>query len=219
MTMLWRALFVAAALNVGISAGAALAQSADVPKPADAQPSPEAKAPADAKKADEGAKPIEAKERDDASKPAETKKAADAKKPAATGKQSNEIYQSAPGFLAKKFAVAGYDTVAYHKEMKPVAGKDEFKHTWKGAVWRFASKENLDAFVADPEKYAPQYGGYCAYAVAHNGLSPGNPRHWKIVDGKLYLNLDGSVQTKWERQQAAFIKRGDSNWPNVLKKK
>lgn len=184
MAMLWRALFVAAALSFG--AGAGVAQSTDV------------------KKADEAAKPAEAK------KPP-------VKMPIA-GKRSKEIYQSSPRFLAKKFAVAGYDTVAYHKEMKPVPGKDEFMYTWKGAVWRFASKENLDAFVSNPDKYAPQYGGYCAYAVAHNGLSPGNPRHWKIVDGKLYLNIDGSVQTKWERQQDDFIKRGDTNWPTVLKK-
>ena len=132
--------------------------------------------------------------------------------------QTKEIYQSAPSFLGKKLAVGGYDAVAYHKQNMPVPGTNEFTHMWKDAVWRFSSKENLDAFVADPEKYAPQYGGYCAFAVAHNGLSPGNPKHWKIVDGKLYLNIDGSVQTKWEREQGAFIKRGDQNWPKVIKK-
>lgn len=132
--------------------------------------------------------------------------------------QSKEIYQSAPSLLGKKLAVGGYDTVAYHKEGKPVPGTDAFTHTWKDAVWRFSSKENLDAFVAAPEKFAPQYGGYCAFAVAHNGLSPGDPRHWRIVDGKLYLNVDASVQTKWNRDHEAFIKRADQSWPNVLKK-
>ena len=67
------------------------------------------------------------------------------------------------------------------------------------------------------EKFAPQYGGYCAFAVAHKGLSPGDPRHWRIVDGKLYLNVDASVQTRWNKDHVAFIKRGDDNWPRVLK--
>ena len=146
----------------------------------------------------------------------ETKKAPDAKTPDVTYK-SNEIYKSSSGLLGKKFAVGGYDAVAYHKESKPVPGTDEFAHAWKGATWRFSSKENLEAFVKEPEKYAPQYGGYCAFAVGHGSLASGDPKIWKIVDGKLYLNLSKSVQTSWEKDIPGLIKRGDTNWPKLLK--
>ncbi len=138
-------------------------------------------------------------------------------KKAAEAYKSKEIYQSSATLLGKKLAVGGYDAVAYHKESKPVAGADEFTHDWKGATWRFSSKDNLDAFVKEPEKYAPQYGGYCAFAVGHGSLASGDPKIWKIVDGKLYLNLDKSVQKSWEKDMASLIKRGDANWPKVLK--
>lgn len=144
---------------------------------------------------------------------------AEPRKPSMPVARSREIYQSSPRFLAKKYAVAGYDTVAYYTEKKAVEGKDAFMTRWKGAAWRFTSKENLDAFVASPEKYAPQYGGYCAFAAAQNELAPGNPRVWKIVDGKLYLNLNASMHAKWEQEQAALIKSADANWPAVLAKR
>ena len=103
--------------------------------------------------------------------------------------QSPAIYQSSASFLGSKYAVGGYDTVAYHIEKKAVAGVDQFTHTWKGATWRFASQANLDAFVKAPEMFAPQYGGYCAFAVGHNSLASGDPKIWRIFNGKLYLNL------------------------------
>ena len=186
-----RALFVVSALQLGANAGNAFAQSADVQEPAE-------------------------KKAADTKKPVDGKKAADAKKPEEVYK-SLEIYQSSASFFGKKLAVGGYDAVAYHKESKPVPGSDEFTHMWKGATWRFASKENLDAFVKEPEKYAPQYGGYCAFAVGHGALASGDPKIWKIVDGKLYLNLDQSVQKSWEKDMTSLIKRGDANWPKVLK--
>lgn len=152
----------------------------------------------------------------DATKPT-AEKSAEPRKPAMPVARSREIYQSSPRFLAKKYAVAGFDTVAYHKEKKAVEGKDAFAIRWKDATWRFVSQENLDAFVANPEKYAPQYGGYSAYAIAKNELSPGNPRSWEIVDGKLYLNLSRKIQAQWDADQAALIKSADANWPTVLK--
>lgn len=220
MKLVFRVLFLLSALHLGTGMGSALAESATVQepsatKPADAKKPDEVKKPEDAKKAGDGKKPDVAKKAEEAEGPASAKKAADAKKPQVF--KSQEIYQSSASFLGKKLAAGGYDTVAYHTQNKPVAGSDEFSHTWKGATWRFSSKENLELFVKEPEKYAPQYGGYCAFAVAHRGLSPGDPRHWRIVDGKLYLNLDASVQTKWNKDHLAFIKRGDQNWPNVLK--
>jgi YHS domain-containing protein len=95
-------------------------------------------------------------------------------------------------------AVGGYDAVAYHTQGKPVQGSTEFTHQWKGAEWRFASQENLETFRADPEAYAPQFGGYCAYGVAKGYAVKGEPEVWKVVDGKLYLNYDARVQRSWE---------------------
>lgn len=207
-----RAVFLLSALHLSAGAGMAFAETVTVQEPAEVKKPADA---ADAKKPEEPRKPTEAEKPVDAKKPTEAKKPAETPKSAKLTK-STEIYQSSPKFLGTKLAVGGYDTVAYHKKGKPVIGTDAFTYTWKDATWRFSSEENLDEFVAAPDKYAPQYGGYCAYAVAHNGLSPGSPLHWKIVDGKLYLNIDGSVQTKWERGQDGFIKRSETNWPKVL---
>lgn len=113
-------------------------------------------------------------------------------------------------------AVGGYDAVAYFKAGRPVAGNDQFSMQYKGATWRFASPENLAAFQANPVAYAPQYGGYCAWAVSQGYTASGDPRFWKIVNGKLYLNYDGSVQAKWEKDIPGFIVKADRNWPGVL---
>lgn len=113
-------------------------------------------------------------------------------------------------------AVGGYDAVAYFKAGKPVQGVAQFTTDYKGATWRFASKENLDAFKANPTAYAPQYGGYCSWAVAQGYTASGDPQVWKIVNGKLYLNYDTSVQAKWEKDIPGFISKADKNWPSVL---
>ncbi len=119
--------------------------------------------------------------------------------------------------LVKGVAVGGYDPVAYFTEYKPVAGKADITYSWKGATWRFASEQNRDAFKANPEKYAPQYGGYCAYAVSQGATAKGDPKVWTVVDGKLYLNLSSSVQKTWEKDIPGYIKSADKNWPGVLK--
>ncbi len=116
-------------------------------------------------------------------------------------------------------AINGYDPVAYFTEGKPVKGKREFQFKWMGATWSFASAENRDRFQKDPEKYAPQYGGYCAWAVSHGYTASINPDVWKIVDGRLYLNYNRSVQRKWERDIPGHIAKGNQNWPNILKGK
>lgn len=126
---------------------------------------------------------------------------------------SDPIYT---GFFSNK-ALEGYDTVAYFTEGKPVKGNSNFKVKYQGAEWLFASKEHLDMFTDNPEKYAPQYGGYCAWAVAaKDQLAPGDPMYWTIHDGKLYVNYDQSVQDTWLPKKEAFIKTADKNWPNVL---
>lgn len=119
--------------------------------------------------------------------------------------------------IVKGVAVGGYDPVAYFTEHKPVQGRGDILYSWKDVTWRFATKENRDAFMANPEKYAPQYGGYCAYAVSQGGTAKGDPQVWKIVDGKLYLNLSPAVQTLWEKDVPGYIKAADKNWPGVLK--
>lgn len=120
--------------------------------------------------------------------------------------------------LFSKTALGGYDAVAYFTEQKPVKGVSQFVAPYKGAEWRFTSAENRDKFVADPEHFAPQYGGYCAWAVAQGYTASGDPQRWKIVDNKLYLNYDTEVQKKWEKSIPEFIKAADKNWPTALDK-
>lgn len=114
-------------------------------------------------------------------------------------------------------AAGGYDPVAYFTGGKPVAGRRDFTLTWKGATWRFASEKNREAFRSKPEAYAPQYGGHCAWAVSEGYTAKGDPRHWKIVNGKLYLNYNAKVQSDWERDVPRRIAGGDRNWPSVLR--
>lgn len=113
-------------------------------------------------------------------------------------------------------AVGGYDTVAYFTEHMPRKGDKRFVHSWQGAEWRFVSAENRDRFAAMPQRYAPQFGGYCAWAVAQGYTASGDPQFWKIVDDKLYLNYDAEVQKKWEKDIPGFIAKAQQNWPGVL---
>jgi YHS domain-containing protein len=113
-------------------------------------------------------------------------------------------------------AVDGSDVVAYFTEGKPVTGKPSITHDWKGATWQFASVENRDAFAANPEAYAPQFGGYCAYAVSKGATAPTVPEAWRIVDGKLYLNFSTSVQKVWLQDVPGNIAKAEANWPSVL---
>ncbi len=114
-------------------------------------------------------------------------------------------------------AVKGYDPVAYFLEDRPAKGLKDISFQWMGATWYFASQDNLGRFRRDPEKYAPQYGGYCAYAMASGELVDINPKAWKIVNDKLYLNYSRSVQRKWEKDLDGFIKKADPYWPAILK--
>jgi YHS domain-containing protein len=120
---------------------------------------------------------------------------------------------------ADNVAVKGYDTVAYHTENKPVEGKADFQFVWNGATWNFSSEANRDSFAKNPEKYAPQYGGYCSYAVAQGYTADGDPQAWKIVDGKLYLNYSPKVKELWEQDIPGNIKNANENWQKFLKKK
>ena len=130
---------------------------------------------------------------------------------AAPANATDPIYT---GFFSN-LAVSGYDTVAYFTDGKPVKGDSSITHEYRGAVWQFASEANKAKFVANPEKYAPQYGGYCAWAISQGYTASGDPKYWKIVDGKLYLNYDASVQRRWEKNIPGFIADADKNWPGI----
>jgi len=123
------------------------------------------------------------------------------------------IYTS---FLSNK-AVGGYDVVSYFQgDGMPTKGQKQFKHEFKGADWHFSSQENLDLFKQEPEKYAPQYGGYCAYAIASNETVKGDPLEYHIHEDKLYLNINAKYKKIWVGDKLNFINKGDANWPSVL---
>ena len=109
-------------------------------------------------------------------------------------------------------AIQGYDTVSYFSESGPVKGSPEYSSSYRDAIYHFASAENRDTFRADPEKYAPQFGGYCAMGVALNKKLDVDPLAWRIVDGKLYLNLNKQVQTKWLEDVPGNIATAQRNW-------
>ncbi|MEN9223873.1 MAG: YHS domain-containing (seleno)protein [Thermostichus sp. HHBFW_bins_43] len=120
-----------------------------------------------------------------------------------------------PFFETDGLALRGYDPVAYFIEAKPVQGSLEHEWEWGGVTWRFAHADNLERFQNNPERFAPQYGGFCAWAVANNYLYPVDPFAWKIVDDKLYLNANQRVQRNWERDIPGFIEKADLNWPGL----
>jgi YHS domain-containing protein len=128
------------------------------------------------------------------------------------------IYLSGAKEFGTDLAAGGYDAVAYQTAAAPVPGKTEFSTSWQGATWQFSSADNLKTFKAAPETYAPQYGGYCAYGVSQGAAVHGDPRFWTVREGKLYLNINADVQSKWGKDPAGFIVSADKQWPGVLGK-
>ncbi len=114
-------------------------------------------------------------------------------------------------------AIRGYDPVAYFTEGQAVKGRKEFTAAWQGADWRFASEEHRSLFADDPEKYAPQYGGYCAWAVSRNYTASTDPDAFTVVGDKLYLNYNSKIMEQWLEDRDANIESADRNWPAVLK--
>ncbi len=113
-------------------------------------------------------------------------------------------------------AVQGHDPVAYFIDGRPVAGDPAHALDWNGATWRFASADNRARFAADPTAYAPQFGGYCAWATSQGYIAPGHAPFWRIVDGHLYLNYSERAQELWSEDIPGAIARGEANWPRVL---
>ncbi len=112
-------------------------------------------------------------------------------------------------------AIKGYDPVAYFTDAGAVQGNPQFSATYKNAIYHFASSENRDQFKADPQAFAPQYGGYCAFGVAMGKKFETDPQAWKIEDGKLYLNLDKTVQQRWLEDTQGFIQDANTNWTSI----
>jgi YHS domain-containing protein len=114
-------------------------------------------------------------------------------------------------------AIKGYDPVAFFKESKPVRGQDDLRFEYKGSTFVFANADNRAAFAADPEKYAPQYGGYCAFGTARGYKADIDPATFTVIDGRLYLNYNTQVQREWTADRARFIRQADERWPTVSK--
>lgn len=122
-------------------------------------------------------------------------------------------------FATEGKAIRGYDPVAFFTKAAPVKGADSLALDWKGVSWLFSSKENLEAFKTAPEKYAPQYGGYCAYGTAGGHKSPTQTDTWTILNDKLYFNYNLKVKELWSKDRENLILKADKNWPELKDKK
>lgn len=123
--------------------------------------------------------------------------------------------QKAEVFAPGGKAINGYDPVAFFKEAKPVMGADSLSYTYKDVRWLFATREDMDAFKANPEHFAPQYGGYCAYGTAEGHKAPTQIETWTIVNDKLYFNYNMKVKEAWTKDQLALIEKADKQWPGL----
>ncbi|MBS0417728.1 MAG: hypothetical protein JSR66_08440 [Proteobacteria bacterium] len=115
-------------------------------------------------------------------------------------------------------ALQGYDPVAYFKEGKPAIGDAAITYRWHGATYRFSSREDRQAFAANPERYAPQFGGYCAFAVSRGTTANGDPHQWAIENDRLFLNNNAFAMTLWNRDRSGNIQAGNENWPLLPKR-
>ena len=113
------------------------------------------------------------------------------------------------------YAIGGYDAVAYFTDNSAVRGAKKFTHEWSGKTWRFRSAENRDTFAAMPDKYAPAFGGYCAYGVAQGYTVKIDPRAFTIDDGKLYLNYSKGIKKRFDSDRPGYITKANANWPSL----
>lgn len=121
-------------------------------------------------------------------------------------------------FSTEDGAIRGYDPVAYFTDSQPVKGNPEFTWIWNEVTWYFKSAENREQFKANPEQYAPRFGGFCAFGVSRNYKVKSEPDAWTIIDGKLYLNYNTEVQKKWLQDKETYIQKAESNWVSLEKK-
>ncbi len=121
-------------------------------------------------------------------------------------------------FIKDGYAIRGYDAVAYFTENKSVKGSEQYSLSWNGATWLFSNIRNKESFEMNPEKYAPQYGGYCAYGLSRGYKASTEAEAFTIVDGKLYLNYNLAVRSEWNKDQKGYIGKADKNWQEVKAK-
>jgi len=122
------------------------------------------------------------------------------------------LAQKSAIFTTNGIAIGGYDVVAFFTNSKPVPGVDTLAYNWNNAIWHFSTREHLIAFKTNPDKYAPQYGGYCAYGTAEGHKAPTQVNTWTIVNGKLYFNYNKDVQKSWMPNKEKLIEKADANW-------
>ena len=115
-------------------------------------------------------------------------------------------------------ALKGYDVVAYFTDDKAIQGVSRFEFTHQGAVYRFASAEHRDLFAKEPARYLPEYGGFCAYGASKGHAAPVDPQAFTVIDGKLYLNYNKSIQRSWTSDRDTAIRKADANWPAIQQK-
>jgi YHS domain-containing protein len=125
------------------------------------------------------------------------------------------IAQKAEIFQKDGLAIRGYDPVSFFKQGGPLKGDEKFAYEWRETRWLFSSSANLELFKTDPEKYAPQYGGYCAYGMAEGHKAPTETDTWTILDGRLYFNYNRKVKEIWMKDTKGFIEKADTNWPRL----
>jgi YHS domain-containing protein len=123
--------------------------------------------------------------------------------------------QKAEIFQKDGLAIRGFDPVSFFQQGGPLKGDEKFAYEWREARWLFSSGANLDLFKTDPEKYAPQYGGYCAYGMAEGHKAPTETDTWTIIDGRLYFNYNRKVKEIWVKDTKGFIEKADINWPRL----
>lgn len=126
--------------------------------------------------------------------------------------------QKAEIFSIEGKAIRGYDVVSFFKDNKAVKGSDSLSFNWKNTVWLFSTKENLEQFKSNPEKYAPQYGGYCAYGTAAGHKAPTETDTWTILNDKLYFNYNKKVKELWTKNQQQLIEKANTNWETIKDK-
>lgn len=142
--------------------------------------------------------------------------AAAATVPVAALVSSPAMAMKAKVFARDGIAINGFDPVAYFTMSKPVKGDMAYSSDWEGAKMLFSSAENKAMFDADPEKYAPKYGGYCAYAVSKGATAPTDPEAWTVYEDRLYLNFSVDVRSIWQQDIPGNVAKADANWPGVL---
>ncbi len=131
---------------------------------------------------------------------------------------SSALAQKSEVFTTSDGAIQGYDPVAYFKESSAVKGDRKYSFSWNSATWYFANQKNLELFKANPQLYAPQYGGYCAYGLAKGHKAPTDPQAWTITNGMLYLNYNKEVQESWKKDEPGYISKANKLWPGMKNK-